>query len=42
VWGTAATIAWGVLAGANIVRVHDVPEMVDVARISDAIRRRGR
>ncbi len=39
VWGTAATVAWGILAGAHIVRVHDVAEMADVARISEAIRR---
>jgi dihydropteroate synthase len=36
-WGTAATVAASILAGAHIVRVHDVKEMVDVARIADAI-----
>jgi dihydropteroate synthase len=36
-WGTAATVAAAVLGGAHMVRVHDVAEMVDVARISDAI-----
>jgi dihydropteroate synthase len=36
-WGTAATIAASILQGAHIVRVHDVAEMVQVARVSDAI-----
>jgi dihydropteroate synthase len=38
-WGTAAAVAASILAGAHIVRVHDVPEMVQVARTTDAIRR---
>ena len=33
----AATVALAIAAGADIVRVHDVREMVDVARVSDAI-----
>lgn len=37
VWGTAATVAASILGGAHIVRVHDVAEMVQVARITDAI-----
>jgi len=37
VWGTAATVAAGVLGGAHIVRVHDVAEMVQVVRVADAI-----
>jgi dihydropteroate synthase len=37
-WGTAAAVAAAVLFGAHIVRVHDVPEMVQVVRVSDAIR----
>ncbi|MFQ5662382.1 MAG: dihydropteroate synthase [Terriglobia bacterium] len=37
--GSAATVAAAILAGAHIVRVHDVPEMVQVARIADAILR---
>jgi dihydropteroate synthase len=37
VWGTAATVAAAILGGAHIVRVHDVREMVQVARVSDAI-----
>jgi len=36
-WGTAATVAASILAGAHIVRVHDVAEMVQVARVTDAI-----
>ena len=38
VWGTAAAVAASVLFGAHIVRVHDVPGMVQVARVADAIR----
>ena len=35
--GTAATVALSVAFGADIVRVHDVKEMVRVARMSDAV-----
>lgn len=35
--GTAATVALGIAAGADIVRVHDVHAMVRVARMADAI-----
>ena len=35
--GTAATVALAIERGADIVRVHDVKEMVRVARMSDAI-----
>ena len=35
--GTAATVALAIAAGADIVRVHDVKEMVRVSRMSDAI-----
>lgn len=35
--GTAATIAIGITQGADIVRVHDVHEMMRVVRMSDAI-----
>ncbi|HXY00930.1 MAG TPA: dihydropteroate synthase [Candidatus Limnocylindrales bacterium] len=37
IWGTAATVAASILNGAHIVRVHDVEEMVQVARVSDAL-----
>lgn len=37
VWGTAATVAAAVQGGADIVRVHDVAEMKDVAVMADAI-----
>jgi dihydropteroate synthase len=37
VWGTAAAVTASVLAGAHIVRVHDVREMVQVVRTTDAI-----
>jgi len=36
-WGTAATVALGIAAGIDVVRVHDVAEMVDVVRVTDAI-----
>jgi dihydropteroate synthase len=39
IWGTAATVAASILAGAHIVRVHDVAEMVQVARVTDAVLR---
>jgi len=35
--GTAATVALGIAAGADIVRVHDVAQMVRVCRMADAI-----
>ena len=38
--GTAATVALSVAYGADIVRVHDVQEMVRVARMADAVVRR--
>jgi dihydropteroate synthase len=37
VWGTAAAVTAAILGGAHIVRVHDVAEMVQVARIADGI-----
>jgi dihydropteroate synthase len=37
IWGTAATVTASILQGAHIVRVHDVAEMVSVARIADCI-----
>ena len=36
-WGTAATVAASILGGAHIVRVHDVAEMAQVARVTDAV-----
>jgi dihydropteroate synthase len=39
--GTAAAVAVGITRGADIVRVHDVEPMVRVARMTDAIVRRG-
>lgn len=35
--GTAATVAVGIARGADIVRVHDVGQMAQVARMTDAI-----
>ena len=37
IWGTAATVTATILAGAHIVRVHDVEEMVQVARVADCV-----
>jgi dihydropteroate synthase len=37
IWGTAATVTASILQGAHIVRVHDVAQMVSVARIADCI-----
>jgi len=36
-WGTAATVAAAILGGAHVVRVHDVIEMAQIARVTDAI-----
>ena len=36
-FGTAATVALAIAGGADIVRVHDVEEMVDVVAVADAI-----
>jgi dihydropteroate synthase len=38
-WATAAAVTAAVLAGAHVVRVHAVPEMVDVVRVADTLRR---
>ena len=38
-WGTAAAVAASVAAGAHIVRVHAVREMVQVVRVADEIRK---
>ena len=36
--GTAATVAWAVASGAQIVRVHDVKEMFRIVAVTEAIR----
>lgn len=38
--GTAAAVSVGIVRGADMIRVHDVKEMVRVARMTDAIVRR--
>jgi dihydropteroate synthase len=38
--GTAATVAVGIVRGADIIRVHDVKEMVRVAKMTDAVVRK--
>ncbi|MGI5817197.1 MAG: dihydropteroate synthase [Armatimonadota bacterium] len=40
--GTAATCAVAIAHGADVIRVHDVAEMAQVARMTDAIVRGGR
>jgi len=35
-WGTAATVALAIANGADIVRVHDVADMLQVVKIADA------
>jgi len=37
IWGTAATVTASILQGAHIVRVHDVEEMVQVAKVADCL-----
>jgi len=37
VFGTAAAVALCAAAGVSIVRVHDVAEMIDVAKVTNAI-----
>ena len=41
IFGTAASVAIAIKNGADIIRVHDVKEMKQVAMIADAISRRG-
>ena len=38
--GTAATVAWAIAHGADVVRVHDVKAICQVAQMTDAIYRR--
>jgi dihydropteroate synthase len=40
-WGTAAAVTAAVLAGAHVVRVHAVAEMVQVVRVAEEIRKQG-
>jgi dihydropteroate synthase len=37
--GTAAAIAISIINGANIIRVHDVKEMIKVAKVANAVKR---
>jgi dihydropteroate synthase len=39
IFGTAATVALCAAAGVSIVRVHDVAEMTDVVKVTNAILR---
>jgi dihydropteroate synthase len=36
-WGTSATVALAIAGSCDMVRVHDVREMAQVARMSDAV-----
>jgi dihydropteroate synthase len=40
-WGTAAAVTAAVLAGAHVVRVHAVAEMMQVVRVAEEIRKHG-
>ncbi len=40
-WATAAAVTASVLAGAHIVRVHRVAQMIQVVRVADALRAAG-
>ena len=40
-FGTAATVAWGIANGAGVLRVHDVGPMAQVVRMIDAIVNQG-
>jgi dihydropteroate synthase len=42
IWGTAATVTASILGGAHMVRVHDVAEMAQVAKVADALLRASR
>jgi len=39
VWGTAATMTAGIMNGADMIRVHDYEEMIQVAKMSDLFRK---
>jgi len=37
IFGTAATVAYSIMMGANIVRVHDYKEMIDIRNITETL-----
>lgn len=37
IWGTGATCSYAITQGANILRVHDVEPIHDIAKVTDAI-----
>lgn len=37
IWGTAAAVTAAIFGGAHMVRVHDVSEMLQVARVADQV-----
>ena len=42
IWGTAVTVTASILNGAHMVRVHDVAQMIQVARVADCVARGSR
>jgi dihydropteroate synthase len=42
IFGTAATVAYAIAYGVDIVRVHDVEEISDVVKVTDALVRNWR
>jgi len=40
-WGTAAAVTAAVLGGAHLIRLHAVPELVQVVNVAEEIRRAG-
>ncbi len=40
-WGTAASIAWAASRGINMVRVHDVRGIVDLLKVTEALKSGG-
>lgn len=42
VWGTGAACSAAIAKGADCVRVHDLPQMIDICQVTDAIVRRPR
>ena len=37
IFGTAASVAYGIMNGANIIRVHDYSEMNDITKIINVL-----
>jgi len=37
IWGTAATCSYAITQGADILRIHDVKEIYDIAKVTDTL-----